>query len=58
MSKRMKNGKPEHGDIIRVNLNPTLGHEQSGTRPVLVVSEGGLAPTPFLLNTYFGTERL
>ncbi|MDO4621009.1 MAG: type II toxin-antitoxin system PemK/MazF family toxin [Lachnospiraceae bacterium] len=26
------------GDIIFINLNPTHGHEQSGTRPALVVS--------------------
>ena len=28
----------ERGDIYLVNLNPTQGHEQQGTRPVLVVS--------------------
>jgi len=28
----------KEGDIISVSLNPTLGHEQAGTRPVLVVS--------------------
>jgi mRNA interferase ChpB len=26
------------GDIYLVSLDPTLGHEQSGSRPVLVVS--------------------
>ncbi len=26
------------GDIYLVSLDPTLGHEQQGTRPVLVVS--------------------
>lgn len=26
------------GDIIKVNLNPTVGHEQRGSRPALVVS--------------------
>jgi len=26
------------GDIRWANLNPTLGHEQSGTRPVLIMS--------------------
>jgi mRNA interferase ChpB len=30
------------GDIYMVSLDPTLGHEQSGQRPVLVVS-----PTKF-----------
>ncbi len=27
------------GDIVWANLNPTQGHEQSGSRPVLVLSE-------------------
>lgn len=26
------------GDIVWADLNPTLGHEQSGQRPVLVIS--------------------
>ena len=30
--------KPKQGDIILVNLNPVKGHEQSGYRPALVVS--------------------
>jgi mRNA-degrading endonuclease toxin of MazEF toxin-antitoxin module len=28
----------KRGDIFLVDLNPTLGHEQQGQRPVLVVS--------------------
>jgi mRNA interferase ChpB len=32
----------ERGDIYMVSLDPTSGHEQQGTRPVLVVS-----PTAF-----------
>lgn len=28
----------ERGDIYLVSLDPTSGHEQQGTRPVLVVS--------------------
>jgi mRNA-degrading endonuclease toxin of MazEF toxin-antitoxin module len=28
----------ERGDIYLVSLDPTSGHEQRGTRPVLVVS--------------------
>ncbi len=32
----------ERGDIYMVSLDPTTGHEQQGTRPVLVVS-----PTAF-----------
>lgn len=27
------------GDIIWASLDPTLGHEQSGSRPVLILSE-------------------
>jgi len=27
------------GDIVWANLDPTLGNEQAGTRPVLVVSQ-------------------
>jgi len=28
----------ERGDIYLLSLDPTLGHEQQGTRPVLIVS--------------------
>ena len=34
----MVNGVPEQGDIIKLNLNPRLGHEQQGFRPVIVLS--------------------
>jgi mRNA interferase MazF len=27
------------GDILWANLDPTMGHEQSGSRPVLVLSQ-------------------
>jgi mRNA interferase MazF len=30
--------KIKQGDIIKINLNPTKGHEQAGYRPVLVVN--------------------
>lgn len=30
---------PRRGDCFWANLNPTLGHEQAGLRPVLVVSD-------------------
>lgn len=30
----------ERGDIYLVSLDPTSGHEQQGTRPVLIVSSG------------------
>lgn len=28
----------KRGDIYLVNLDPTMGHEQKGTRPVLIIS--------------------
>lgn len=29
---------PKRGDIVRISLDPTMGSEQRGTRPVLVIS--------------------
>jgi mRNA interferase ChpB len=42
----------ERGDIYLVSLDPTLGHEQQGTRPVLIVSPSSfnrLTKTPIVL---------
>lgn len=42
----------ERGDIYIVSLDPTAGHEQQGTRPVVVVSPGPfnrLTKTPVVL---------
>ena len=42
----------ERGDIYLVSLDPTSGHEQQGTRPVLVVSPisfNKLTGTPVVL---------
>jgi len=42
----------ERGDIYLVSLDPTLGHEQQGTRPVIVVSPSAfnrLTKTPIVL---------
>ncbi len=42
----------ERGDIYLVSLDPTSGHEQQGTRPVLVVSPAAfnrLTRTPVVL---------
>jgi mRNA-degrading endonuclease toxin of MazEF toxin-antitoxin module len=42
----------ERGDIYLVALDPTQGHEQQGTRPVLIVSPGPfnrLTGTPVVL---------
>lgn len=29
---------PKQGDIVFIDLNPTKGHEQKGTRPAIVIS--------------------
>lgn len=42
----------ERGDIYLVSLDPTSGHEQQGTRPVIVVSPSAfnrLTKTPIVL---------
>jgi mRNA interferase ChpB len=42
----------ERGDIYLVPLDPTFGHEQQGTRPVLIVSPSSfnrLTKTPIVL---------
>jgi mRNA-degrading endonuclease toxin of MazEF toxin-antitoxin module len=42
----------ERGDIYLVSLDPSLGHEQQGTRPVLIVSPkafNALSHTPVVL---------
>lgn len=42
----------ERGDIWLVSLDPTSGHEQQGTRPVLVISPSAfnrLTKTPIVL---------
>lgn len=42
----------ERGDIYLVSLDPTSGHEQRGTRPVLIVSPAAfnrLTRTPVVL---------
>jgi len=33
----------KQGDIIKLNLDPTKGHEQAGYRPVLVVNNGSFS---------------
>lgn len=29
---------PERGDIVWINFNPQLGHEQKGRRPAIIIS--------------------
>ncbi len=33
---------PRQGDIWEIDFEPTLGHEQSGTRPALILSVDGV----------------
>ncbi len=37
----MKRGIPERGDVLNINLDPTLGREQQGQRYVLVLTVFG-----------------
>lgn len=37
----MSAAQPSWGDVWLVNLDPTLGHEQAGRRPAVIVSEDG-----------------
>ena len=49
----------ERGDIYLVSLDPTAGHEQQGTRPVLVVSPSSfnhLTKTPVVLPITSGSN--
>ncbi|WP_313788546.1 type II toxin-antitoxin system PemK/MazF family toxin [Xanthomonas citri] len=42
----------DRGDVYLVSLDPTSGHEQQGTRPVLIVSPSAfnrLTKTPVVL---------
>lgn len=34
----MNSGRPARGDVWLIDLNPTRGHEQAGTRPCVVLS--------------------
>lgn len=42
----MSTMRPQRGEIWRADLNPTRGHEQSGIRPVLIVSDDALNNSP------------
>lgn len=53
----------KRGDILLVQLDPTLGHEQQGTRPVLVISPESfnkVAKVPVVLpiTTHGGFARM
>lgn len=44
------------GDIYFVNLDPTKGREQTGYRPVLVVSADAINQQPLVVTVVVGTD--
>jgi mRNA interferase MazF len=46
----------KRGEIYFVNLNPTKGREQSGTRPVLVLSADAINALPLVATVVIGTK--
>ncbi len=51
---------PTRGDVFMVDLDPTVGHEQGGHRPALVVSDDSLNRSPAGIVTILpitGTSR-
>ncbi|MEH2125562.1 type II toxin-antitoxin system PemK/MazF family toxin [Nostoc sp.] len=46
----------ERGQIYFVNLNPVLGREQAGTRPVLVLSIDAINQSPLVVTVIVGTK--
>ena len=49
----------KQGDIIKLNLNPTKGHEQAGYRPALVISNASFsrASNMFMVCPITNTNR-
>ena len=45
------------GEIYFVDLNPTKGNEQTGTRPVLVLSIDAINKLPLVVTVFVGTTR-
>jgi len=51
---------PSRGDVVMVDLDPTIGHEQGGQRPALVVSDDSLNRSPAglaIVAPITGTDR-
>lgn len=46
----------QRGEIYFVNLNPVQGREQSGIRPVLVVSSNVINQLPLVVTVIVGTK--
>ena len=44
------------GEIYFVNLNPTVGHEQAGQRPVLVLTVDEINAQPLVVTVVIGTK--
>ena len=44
------------GEIYFVDLNPTKGNEQTGTRPVLVLSIDAINKLPLVITVVVGTK--
>jgi mRNA interferase MazF len=55
-----KGGTPSRRDVYMVGLDPTVGHEQAGQRPALIVSDEPLnrSPSaPVIIAPITGTDR-
>ncbi len=46
----------KRGEIYFVNLNPVVGREQAGTRPVLVISIDAINNLPLVVTVVVGTK--
>ncbi|UQS82822.1 type II toxin-antitoxin system PemK/MazF family toxin [Bombilactobacillus folatiphilus] len=45
----MEKYQPHQGDIVKVHFDPSLGHEQKGYRPALIISQDIMSLTsPFI----------
>jgi mRNA interferase MazF len=44
------------GEIYFVNLDPTKGREQAGTRPVLILSSDAINALPLVVTVVIGTK--
>ncbi len=47
---------PRRGEIYFINLQPTVGREQRGKRPVLVVSSDAINKLPLVVTVVVGTS--
>lgn len=44
------------GEVYFVNLNPSVGREQAGSRPVLVLSSDDINQKPLVITVVIGTK--